>query len=384
MFKILTFFPFVGARETGGDRSFIETIKRWSLSGNQIHVVTTYMGYTLLKQNHVDFFPHLFRAPNQQKNWKEFLGSHAREIIQFLYISEEKFDFIYSPSEMIAYVVPAFLAKVKLKIPLVIEFKLLKEHEASFFSCLKYLTLHERKPFLRPIAVTVDTMVRNFLAKKADLVIMLSNYDKRIMVKMGLSPERIRVIKRGINYDRIVNVKANGKIFDACFVGRIIPGKGVFDLVAIWKKIVEYKPSSRLAIIGDGPKEVCDKLDSVIGDSNLSQNIIRLGWMGDEKYVIMKKSRIFVFPSYDEAFALAVCEAMACGLPVIAYDLPQFEELYRKGMIRVERGNVEKFALAVKRLLGNRDMQEKLSEDALGQAKEYKDWDKAAQTKQFK
>lgn len=46
-------------------------------------------------------------------------------------------------------------------------------------------------------------------------------------------------------------------------------------------------------------------------------------------------------------------------------------------MIRVQKGNVKKLALMVKILLENRDMQEKLSEDALEQAKQY-DWDKAA------
>jgi glycosyltransferase involved in cell wall biosynthesis len=374
MFKVLTFFPFVTAREAGGDRSFIEIIKRWSLSGNQIHVVTTYMGYALLKQNHVDFFPHLFRAPNQQKNWKEFLGSHTREIIQFLHIPEEKFDFIYCPSEMIGYIVPAFLAKAKLKIPLVIEFQSLPEHELNFCSSLKYLTLYENRPFLRPIAVSFDTMIRNFLAKKADLILALSDYDKNLLCKMGLYSKRIRTVKRGINYDQIKMVNVSGKFFDGCFLGRIIPRKGIWDLIEAWKKVVEYMPSSRLAIIGDGPREVCNKLDSVIKNLGMSQNIIRFGWVsGDNKYAIMKRSKLFIFPSYSEAFPLSVCEAMACQLPVISYDLPQFREHYPQGMIRVKKGNVEKLSSVIKVLLKNQNLREKFSKDASEQAKKL-DW----------
>jgi glycosyltransferase involved in cell wall biosynthesis len=378
MFKILTFFPFVSPAPTGGDSSFIETVKRWSIWGNQIHIVTTSLGYNLLRQHKVEFIPYIFGAPEQNKGWREFLGSHLREIMQILQIPGEKFDFIYCPSEVVAYIIPSFFAKMELKIPLVIEFKLLREHEGGFFSWLKYLTLCERKPLLRPIAVSADTMVRNFLAKKADLVLVLSNQDRRTLVeRVGLSPNRIRVIKHGINYEQIAKVKADGRIFDACFLGHIIPRKGIFDLVKAWKKVVEHRPCSRLAIIGDGSREICDKLDSMIADLNMSQNIIRLGWMNDDKYAIMKKSRIFIFPSHGEAFALAVCEAMACGLPVVAYDLPQFKELYHKGMVRVEKGNVTKLALMAKTLLENQDMQEKLSKDALEQAKEY-DWDKAA------
>lgn len=378
MLKILTFFPLVTAHETGGDRSFIETMKRWSMLGNQIHIVTTYTGHALLKQNQVDFTPHLFRAPNLSQNWREFLDSHAREIVQILHVPEEKFDFIYCPSEVVAFIVPSFLAKVRLKIPLVIEFQLLSEHELNFFSSLRYLIVHESRPFLRPIAVSFNTMIRNFLAKKADLVLALSDYDKSVLCKMGICRERIRTIKNGINYDQIKKVNVTGKFFDGCFMGYISPRKGIWDLVEVWKKVVEYLPSSRLAIIGTGPKEVCDKLDSMIENLGMGQNIIRFGWISDyDKYGVMKQSKLFVFPSYSEAFPLSVCEAMACQLPVISYDLPQFRELFHKGMIRVEKGNVKKLSLTVKMLLENQDMLEKLSVNAFEQAKEY-DWDTAA------
>ena len=139
----------------------------------------------------------------------------------------------------------------------------------------------------------------------------------------------------------------------------------------------DYIPSSKLAIIGDGPIEIREKLDSLIENLGLGQNIIRFGWMSNDKYVVMKQSKFFIFPSFSDAFALSVCEAMACQLPVISYDLPQFREHYGKGIIRVEKGNVEKLAQAVRMLLGNRDMLEKLGFDAFEQSKEY-NLDKAA------
>ena len=67
----------------------------------------------------------------------------------------------------------------------------------------------------------------------------------------------------------------------------------------------------------------------------LSNNINYLGYVtGDEKYSILAQSRIFLFPSYYESAPQAPLEAMKCGLPVVAYDLPPCVT-FKKGMIKV-------------------------------------------------
>lgn len=379
MLKILTFFPFAG-KATGGDRTFIETIKRWSTFGHIITIITTNEGYIILKQNGVHFIPYVFNGPRFQSGWREFLGSHLREILQYLQIPKEKFDFIYCPSEVIAYVVPAFAAKLKLKIPLIIECKALGEHEKNFFSSLKYLIINENRPFLRPFSISSDIAIRNFLMKKADLVLVLSNYDKTLLNKIGIPKEKIKKILCGSNFDRIKSVQTFSKFYDGCFVGRIVPQKGLWDLIAAWKIVVNSMPSSKLAIIGDGPLAVCNKLDSLIVNLGLDENIIRFGWLEDDKYDIMKQSKLFIYPSYSETFCISICEAMACKLPVIAYDLPQFNEYYRKGIILVEKKDVKKLSMNIKILLADANMQEKLGMAAFEQAKEYT-WDKAVEAK---
>jgi len=69
------------------------------------------------------------------------------------------------------------------------------------------------------------------------------------------------------------------------------------------------------------------------------------------EFQVLKSSKIFILPSYNESWALVVCEAMACGLPVVAYDLPVFEEVYKKGMILIPIGDIDKFAGAILKLL---------------------------------
>jgi glycosyltransferase involved in cell wall biosynthesis len=42
----------------------------------------------------------------------------------------------------------------------------------------------------------------------------------------------------------------------------------------------------------------------------------------------MKASKVFLFPSRFEGWGLAVGEALACGLPVVCYDLPALREIF--------------------------------------------------------
>lgn len=48
----------------------------------------------------------------------------------------------------------------------------------------------------------------------------------------------------------------------------------------------------------------------------------------DYLYSLLKSSKVFVFPSHEEGWGIAVCEAMAAGLPIVAYDLAPFREFF--------------------------------------------------------
>jgi glycosyltransferase involved in cell wall biosynthesis len=68
----------------------------------------------------------------------------------------------------------------------------------------------------------------------------------------------------------------------------------------------------------------------------------------------MKASRIFVFPSIFEGWGLAVAEALACGLPVVCYDIPALREIFGKckSVFFIPIGDIERFAATVEKILG--------------------------------
>jgi glycosyltransferase involved in cell wall biosynthesis len=180
------------------------------------------------------------------------------------------------------------------------------------------------------------------------VILTLSDHDRRIMARMGVDRGRVQVVRHGVTLTEVNAVpgsEADG--YDACFLGVITRRKGVRDLVRCWRRVVNGKPDATLVVIGAGP--AFPRLQQLVSRYQLTGNIVLTGWLDDEKYSVMKRSKLFLFPSHHEAQSLAICEAMACGIPVVAYDLPVYREAYSQGMIRVTLGDVDMMSTAVLR-----------------------------------
>jgi glycosyltransferase involved in cell wall biosynthesis len=100
-----------------------------------------------------------------------------------------------------------------------------------------------------------------------------------------------------------------------------------------------------------------------------------LGFLdGIAKFEVMKSSKLLLFPSHRESWGLVVCEAMACGTPVVAYDLAVYREPFAGAIRTVAHGDVESFSKAVVELLRKDDDEyQRLREKGLAIASNF-DW----------
>jgi glycosyltransferase involved in cell wall biosynthesis len=68
----------------------------------------------------------------------------------------------------------------------------------------------------------------------------------------------------------------------------------------------------------------------------------------EEKLQLYSRAKVFIFPSIFEGFGIALTEALAAGLSVVAWKLPVFEERFGKESVisvkLVETGNTLQFA----------------------------------------
>lgn len=100
------------------------------------------------------------------------------------------------------------------------------------------------------------------------------------------------------------------------FLGRLREKKGVFDLLAAFKGVVQRVPDARLVLAGDGDLEGAR---GRIAELGLLGRVELPGWVdGAQKQAMLESADALVLPSYFEGLPICVLEAMALGIPVLA------------------------------------------------------------------
>jgi glycosyltransferase involved in cell wall biosynthesis len=103
-----------------------------------------------------------------------------------------------------------------------------------------------------------------------------------------------------------------------------------------------------------------------------------LGYLADDAaFSVMKSAKIFVFPSHEEGFGMAVLEAMVLGLPVVAWDLPVYREVFPVGLLRIPLGKISEFSAAVVKLFEDRALYNQTVTQSRVLSEQF-DWDKLA------
>lgn len=102
-------------------------------------------------------------------------------------------------------------------------------------------------------------------------------------------------------------------------MGRLTPSKGFDILVRAFGREFGDRPDWRLSIWGEGPQRA--SLETLIKDLGLTQRVHMRG-STTNPWSALSHGQIFALPSAYEGFPNAMLEAMALGLPVVAYDCP--------------------------------------------------------------
>ncbi len=148
-------------------------------------------------------------------------------------------------------------------------------------------------------------------------------------------------------------------------------------MLAIWKAVLKELPQAKLIVMGEGIS--AGDVKAYMRNNALEQNIEFLGYVGGQcKYGYIKSSKICIFPSYYESFGIVALEAMACAVPVLAYDLPVFREIYTKGMVRLPVGDIKEMAKKAIELIKDEDKRRLIGKEALEISRNFT-WDKTAQ-----
>lgn len=214
--------------------------------------------------------------------------------------------------------------------------KLIRKHGKpdliySHFLPNSYLALRLKQKYNIPLVVIehwseinkdeIKSWVRlmgDLVYKNADNIVVVSDsLRKRIKQHFDMNSVVVHNMANQSFFKGDFHVKERGSKLMFVTTGRLIYGKGFDLLIAAFDKLKLPADLWELNIIGDGEKR--DNLQTQINEAGLQSNIHLLGQKNKEEIVVLlSQSDVFVLPSRNENFSVAVIEALACGLPVIA------------------------------------------------------------------
>lgn len=229
-------------------------------------------------------------------DYKPFFICYLHRIVLALVKSlfdREPYDIVYSASDFLPDSLAGMVYKIKGRRWVAgFYLKAFKENRLHFLSQKLVIKLIEK--YADMVIVTNTTMYDIFPNKK------------KTWINGGIDTE-------------LAGLSDEPKIYDAVFVGRIHPSKGIDELIDYWDKYRTENPMAMLAVIGDGDLGV-GYIKRRLG----TYNITYFGFLGDERYDVYKQSRtvLNMTPEKYDHFSMSYVEAMACGCKLIYFNTP--------------------------------------------------------------
>ncbi len=156
------------------------------------------------------------------------------------------------------------------------------------------------------------------------------------------------------------------------YVGRLDYRKGIIDLM---KASHLLENDTKILIAGKGPLEV--NIQKFIRKNKL-KNIKLLGHISGENLVnLYQNASMFVFPSHYEGLPTVLLEAMSCGLPVMASNIPAHRDLIenKENGILIKKGSPEDIIRKINILSDDKELRERLRKNARKTIEKGYTWD---------
>ncbi|MBI4335770.1 MAG: glycosyltransferase [Candidatus Omnitrophica bacterium] len=219
-----------------------------------------------------------------------------------------------------------------------------------------------------------------FVRTLADRILSANESDKARLAALGIKKDRILPIGGGVELETIEKTPADKEVdFDAVFMGRMHPQKGIAELVDIWRMVVDELPRARLAVISIIDNDYARNVVAKIKAGGLEDNIKITGYIDFErKYAFLKGCKVYITAEMYHDGGLAMLEAMACGLPVISFDSPVIRAMLPEGRFEVPLNDLKAFGEAAISFLKDSGLRDRYAALAKRAIKGW-DWGQRAQ-----
>ena len=129
----------------------------------------------------------------------------------------------------------------------------------------------------------------------------------------------IAIIPNGMDMPATFDTRMarDSKNRNVLYLGRIHPKKGLPDLITAWSQVANERPDWALRVIGPDEGGHRAELERMVSEMRVPRVIFESPVYDAEKEHALRDADLFVLPTQNENFGIAVAEALAAGIPAI-------------------------------------------------------------------
>jgi colanic acid/amylovoran biosynthesis glycosyltransferase len=227
-------------------------------------------------------------------------------------------------------------------------------------------TAHANDLFVAP--VLLDRKLAD-----ARFAVAISDYNRRLLLERPPAA-RVEVVHCGVDVERYARRGLGERAADRVVcVASLLEKKGHADLIDALALLAERRPGVLLELVGEGSER--DRIVARARERGVDRQVSLLGARSSEQVrATLAEARVFALPSVRlpsgrmEGIPVALMEAMAGGVPVVATRLSGIPELVQDGVtgLLVEPHDPEGLAAALERLLADEALAAELAQNARG------------------
>jgi glycosyltransferase involved in cell wall biosynthesis len=232
--------------------------------------------------------------------------------------------------------------------------------------------LHDTSRY--PFSVRLRLWIERLVLKRAEQIIVPSEYFKQVIVSLGgIGEGKIEVVYSGFTPQHDANVltenREPGFILSA---GRLVPWKGFSTLIEAVVRVHERMPSAHLAILGEGGERT--ELEHQIARHDAGDYIKLMGAVSArEMQTYLAHARVFVLNTGYEGLSHQLLEVMDAGMPIVTTPAGGNVELIedRKEGLLVPYNDVSALEEAISEVLVDAKLAQSLAYNAYRKAREF-------------
>lgn len=212
--------------------------------------------------------------------------------------------------------------------------------------------------------------------EKSDVIVTVSNSAKEDIIKYyGKKYEnKIKIVEPGVNLDKYkqefsteyteeilfkLGIKKNDEFMFT--IGTLQKRKNILNIIRAFNRYKENNSKLKLVIAGN-PGDNYQEIINEYNSSKYKNDIKILNYISEEeKIVLYKNAKIFIFPSLYEGFGMPIVEAMAAGISVITSNISSMPEVLGDAGILVNPYSIEEISKAIEKY----DTNEKLRKESV-------------------